>query len=76
MLNVERYKIKGKTYRKIGEETVNPADRCIVDEIWILQNHQGQEFRLMVRRGRSNSFRLYEKDGKFVCGTYSISQVK
>jgi hypothetical protein len=75
MSELKRYIIKGKTYRKVGEEPINDDDRCIVDAIWSMTNHKGEQFRLMVREGRSSSYRLYTQEGKFVCSTYSIRQV-
>lgn len=73
----ERYRIKGKTYYKVGEEQVNPSDRDLVSEIWKLENPKGEKFKLLIRYGRSNTFTLYtdEVNTKQIYRTYSISRI-
>ena len=72
----ERYKIQGKTYYKEEEEQVRPEDKGLVDEIWKMSNPKKETFRLLIRRGKSSSFTLYDEAGKRVLKTYSISKVE
>lgn len=72
----ERYKIRGKVYYKVGEEHIDPSDRGIVDEIWTMNNPKGETFRLMIRRGRSSHFSLYDSAGKNIVKTYSITKME
>lgn len=74
--NKERYRIQGKVYYKEEEEYVNPKDRDIVDEIWKLSNPKGSTFRLMIRRGRCQSFSMYDSEGKHILRTRSISKIE
>ena len=72
----EKYRIKGKVYYKVAEEVVSEEDKCIVSEIWSMTNPSGEEFRLLIRRGKSTQYALYAKGGGLIHRTNSISQVK
>ena len=71
-----RYRIKGKIYYKISEETLKDDDYSLADGIWRVQNTKGEEFRLLIARG-GKRYTLYTADGsKFVLKTNSISRVE
>ena len=74
-VNKERYKIQGKTYYKDSTKPVSPDMDGIVDEIWNVSNPKGDTFTLLIRRGRSNSFSLYDTNDKCLLRTYSISKI-
>lgn len=71
----ERYRIQGKVYYKEANEPVNPSDRDIVDEIWTMSNPKGETFRMIIRRGKSSCFSMYDSNGKHMLRTYSISKI-
>lgn len=75
--NIEKYRIKGKTYYKIQEEYVPEADRDIVSEIWNIKNSKGEEFRLLIRNQKSGKqYSLYMKNGNCLFRTHSISKIE
>ena len=47
----------------------------IIDEIWDMSNPKGETFKLLIRRGRSNSFALYDIKDRCILRTYSISKI-
>ena len=69
--NKERWKIQGKTYYKEGETPVTEDMAGIVDEIWNMSNPKGETFKLLIRRGRSNSFALRFNSYLIKRGLYS-----
>ena len=73
--NKERWKIQGKTYYKESESSVTADMAGIVDEIWNMSNPKGESFRLLIRRGRSSQFSLYDKKDRCLLRTYSISKI-
>lgn len=73
--NKERWKIQGKTYYKEGETPVTEDMTGIIDEIWNMSNPKGETFKLLIRRGRSNSFALYDIKDRCILRTYSISKI-
>ena len=73
--NKERWKIQGKTYYKDGETPVTEDMLGIIDEIWDMSNPKGETFKLLIRRGRSNSFALYDMKDRCILRTYSISKI-
>ena len=73
--NKERWKIQGKTYDKESESSVTADMAGIVDEIWNMSNPKGESFRLLIRRGRSSQFSLYDEKDRGGGRTYSISKI-
>lgn len=71
----ERYKIKGKTYYKVGEEKVNEGDRCFIGCIWLMKNPSNEDFKLLIAPNNKR-FTLYSIDGKTIARTYSISKIQ
>lgn len=73
--NKDRYKIQNKTYYK-EEELAVPSDMVgIVDEMWSMSNPKGENFKMLIRHGKSNNFSLYDSNGNLVLRTYSISKI-
>jgi hypothetical protein len=71
-----RYRIKGKIYYKVSEETLKDEDYSLVDGIWRMVNPKGESFRLLIGHG-GKRYTLYTLDtGKFVLKTNSISKVE
>lgn len=72
----EKYRIKGKIYYKIFEETINPEDYSLVDGVWHLKNPKGEEFRLLVGKG-GRRYTMYPINGRNpICKVKSISKVE
>lgn len=72
----ERYLLKGKTYYKVGEESVPESDKDIVSEIWNMKNTSGEDFRLFIRHQKTNThYSLYNKTN-LVFRTYGMSKVE
>lgn len=75
--NYDKYRIKGKTYYKVGDKPVSETDRDFVSEIWLMKNANDEDFTLIIRRSKiSSTFSLYKSDGPLVYRTYSISKVE
>ena len=75
-INKERYRIQGKIYYKEAEEDVSSADKGLVDDIWQMSNPKGEKFRLLIRRGKSSTYIMYNEKGDRMLKTYSISRVE
>ena len=55
---------------------VADGDKCIVSEIWRMRNVKGEEFRLLIRNGKTKSFSLYDSKDNLRLRTTSISKIK
>lgn len=75
-VDYEKWRIKGLTYYKLGEDYVADGDKCIVSEIWRMRNVKGEEFRLLIRNGKTKSFSLYDSKDNLRLRTTSISKIK
>ena len=73
--NKERYRIQGKTYYKEEDLPVTDDMRGIVTEMWKMSNPKGAEFKMLIRRGKPNSFILYDSEDRRILKTYSISKI-
>lgn len=70
-----KFRIKGKTYYKVGEEKVND-DLSIISELWLMKNAKGEDFKLAIRYGsKTTSYIMYDVNGNRTLSTYSISEV-
>lgn len=74
-VDYEKWRIKGLTYYKLGEDHVDEGDKCIVSEIWRMRNVKGEEFRLLIRSGKTKSFSLYDSNDNLRLRTTSISRI-
>lgn len=72
---MEKYRIKGKIYYKVGEIPIPPEDACIVASMWLMQNPKGETFKLLARGVGSNEYTLYNSKSSVVLKTRSISKV-
>ena len=75
-INKARYRIQGKIYYKEAEEYISSVDKGLVDDIWQMSNPKGEKFRLLIRRGKSSTYIMYDGKGNRVLKTYSISKVE
>lgn len=73
--NKERYRIQGKVYYKDGDLPVSDDMMGIINERWSMSNPKGETFTLLIRRGRSNNFSLYDSKDRCVLRTYSITKI-
>lgn len=75
-VNKERYRIQGKTYYKESEEQINESDKGLVDAIWVMSNPKKEQFKLLIRKGKSSTYTLYDLSNRRVLQTYSISKIE
>lgn len=71
--NYPKFKIKGKTYYLINKDVDSSRWDGIVDEIWYVKNSICEDFKLLVRFGKTSSYRLYNSKDQCVATTYSVS---
>lgn len=70
-----KFRIKGKTYYKVGEEPT-ADDLSIISELWLMKNAKGDDFKLAIRYGsKTTSYIMYDLNGNRVLSTYSISEI-
>lgn len=73
-LKKERYRIQGKIYYKIGEESVKDEDKCFVGQIWLLKNTLGEEFKMYISPGNKR-YTIYTSEQKVLLKTFHITKV-